>query len=75
MRPRKLPKIIHVKAIPGGSVVKSSPAIQEMQFPSLGWEDSSGGEGKATHSSILAWRIPDRGAWWVMAHEVSKSQT
>ena len=30
----------------------------------------------ATHSSILAWRIAmDRGAWWVTAHGVAKSQT
>ena len=28
----------------------------------------------ATHSSILAWRIPMHGgAWWVMVHEVAKS--
>ena len=30
----------------------------------------------ATHSSILAWRIPmDRGTWWTVVHEVAKSQT
>ena len=30
----------------------------------------------ATHSSILAWRIPrDRGAWWATVHRVPKSQT
>ena len=30
----------------------------------------------ATHSSILAWRIPmDRGAWWTIVHEIIKSQT
>ena len=30
----------------------------------------------ATHSSILAWRIPmDRGAWQATDHGVSKSQT
>jgi len=35
---------------------------QEMQVPSLGQEDPLE-EGVATHSSILAWRIPrDRGA-------------
>ena len=28
-----------------------------MQVPSLGWEDPLQ-EGMATHSSILAWRIP-----------------
>ena len=33
-------------------------------------------EGMATHSSILAWRIPmDRGAWWATFHGVAKSQT
>ena len=30
----------------------------------------------ATHSSILAWRIPmDRGVWPAMVHGVAKSQT
>ena len=30
----------------------------------------------ATHSSILAWRIPmDRGAWWAAAHRVTRSWT
>ena len=47
------------------SVVKSPPAMQEtleMRVQSLGWEDPLE-EGMATHSSILAWRIPmDRGA-------------
>ena len=33
-------------------------------------------EGMATHSSILAWRIPmDRGAWWDTVHRVALSQT
>ena len=33
-------------------------------------------EGMATHSSVLAWRIPmDRGAWWATVHGVAKSQT
>ena len=33
-------------------------------------------KGMATHSSILAWRIPmDRGAWWATADGVAKSQT
>ena len=33
-------------------------------------------KGMATHSSILAWRIPmDRGAWWATVHGVSKSWT
>ena len=42
--------------LPGGSVVKNLPAMQEMQFPFLGWEDPL--EEMETHSSILAWKIP-----------------
>ena len=38
-------------------MVKNSPAMQETWVWSLGWEDSLE-EGMATHSSILAWRIP-----------------
>ena len=38
-------------------MVKNLPAMQETQVQSLGWEDLSA-EGMATHSSILAWRIP-----------------
>ena len=41
----------------GGSVVKNQPAKQEMWVPSLGQEDALEKE-MATHSSILAWRIP-----------------
>ena len=33
-------------------------------------------EEMATHSSILAWRIPmDMGVWWAIVHGVTKSQT
>ena len=40
-----------------------------------GWEDPLE-EGMATHSSILAWRIPmDREAWWATVCLVTKSQT
>jgi len=38
-------------------MVKNLPRIQETQAPSLGQEDPLE-KGKATHSSILAWRIP-----------------
>ena len=38
-------------------MVNSLPAIQEAQVESLGWEDPLEKE-MATHSSILAWRIP-----------------
>ena len=37
--------------------VKSLPEMQEAQVQSLGWEDPLKKE-MATHSSILAWRIP-----------------
>ena len=38
-------------------LVKNLPAMQETWVQSLGWEDPPE-KGKATHSSILAWRIP-----------------
>ena len=38
-------------------LVKNLPAMQETWVRSLGWEDHVE-KGKATHSSILAWRIP-----------------
>ena len=38
-------------------MVKNPPAMWETWVQSLGWEDSLE-EGMATHSSILAWRIP-----------------
>ena len=37
--------------------VESPPAVWETWVRFLGWEDPLE-EGKATHSSILAWRIP-----------------
>ena len=51
--------------------VKHLPAVWETWVQSLGWEDSLD-KGKATHSSILAWRIP-----WTeyVAHGVAKSWT
>ena len=38
-------------------MVKNRPAMQETQIQSLGWEDSLE-KGMATHSSVLARRIP-----------------
>ena len=38
-------------------MVKNLPAMQETWVQSLGWEDPLE-KGMATHSSILAWRIP-----------------
>ena len=44
-------------ASPVGQLVKNLPTIRETWVQSLGWEDPLE-KGKATHSSILAWRIP-----------------
>ena len=51
--------------------VKHLPAMQETWVWSLGWEDSLE-KGKATHSSILAWRIPwteEPGGLWSMGSQ------
>ena len=56
-------------------IVENSPAMWETWVRFLAWEDPLE-EGMATHSSILAWRIPmDRGAWWAIVNGVTKSQT
>ena len=47
-------------------LVKNLPVVRETWVRPLGWEDPLE-KGKATHSSILAWRIP--------VHGVTKSQT
>ena len=40
----------------GGVEEGDLPAVQETWVPSLGWKDALK-KGKATHDSILAWRI------------------
>ena len=42
---------------PVAQLIKNPPAMQETWIQSLGWEDPLE-KGIATHSSILAWRIP-----------------
>ena len=42
---------------PGGSGGKDLPAVQETRVLSLGLEDPLE-QGRAIHSSILAWRVP-----------------
>ena len=49
-------------------MVKNLPAIQENRVQFLGREDPLE-KGMATHSSILAWRIP----WLATVHGVTKS--
>ena len=54
-------------------MVKNLPAMRETWGQSPGWEDPLE-EGMATHSSVLAWRIPiDRGAWQATVHGVTES--
>ena len=59
-------------------MVKNLAAMQEPQerkILSLGWKDPLE-KGMATHSSILAWRIPmDREVWQATVHKVAKSRT
>ena len=56
--------------------VKHLPTMRETRVQSLGWEDLLEKE-MATHSSVLAWRIP-----WIeeadrlhTVHRVAKGQT
>ena len=64
---------------PSGSAGKE-PACQCRRHKRFGFDPWVGKipleEGMATHSSILAWRIPlDRGAWKATVCGVAKSQT
>ena len=48
--------------------------MQETQVQFLGWEDPLEKETE-TLSSILAWRIPWRRAWWAAVYGVAQSRT
>ena len=61
-------QLLFLLGFPVAQLIKNLPAVQEIWVQSLGWEDSLE-KGKATHSSILAWRIP-----WIV-HGVAKSRT
>ena len=52
---------------PVAQLVKNLPAVPETWVQSLGLEDPLE-KGKATHSSVLAWRMP-----WTVSHGVTKS--
>ena len=61
--PKNVPRTLRGGGFPGGSAVKNLPAMQEtqeMELRSLGQEDPLEKE-MATHSSVLAWRIPGMG--------------
>ena len=59
---------------PGGSEGKES-ACNAGDITDMGWENPLE-EGMATHSSILAWRIPmDRGTWRATVRGIAKSWT
>ena len=63
------------EGFPGSSAGKESACKLVTQIWSLGWANPLEKE-TATHSSILAWRIPmDRGAWQATTHGVAQSQT
>ena len=55
--------------------VKNPSVMWETWVHFLGWEDPPE-KGTATHSSILAWRIPRaKRAWQTTVHRVGKSRT
>ena len=67
-------RIMLLVGIPGDSEDKESACNAGDLRRTLGWEDLLEKE-MATHTSILAWRIPmDRGVWWAAAHGITKSQ-
>ena len=56
-------------------LVKNTPVMWETWVQYLEWKDPLE-DSIATHSSILAWRIPmDRGAWRATVHGVTKNYT
>ena len=68
---KKIIRVIYILGFPGDSDVKNLPTRQETQVRSLGQEDHLE-KGMATHSSILAWRIPwteEPGGLWSMGSQ------
>ena len=61
---------------PGVSDGKESACLQFMRHGFNPSQEDSLKKGMATHSSILAWRIPmDRGAWQDTVHRATRCQT
>ena len=61
---------LFLRAFLVAQLVKNQPAIRKTWVGSLGWEDPLE-KGKATHSRILAWRIP----WTVQSMGLQKDTT
>ena len=66
-----------MRGFPNDSVIKNSPAMQELQemwVQSLGREDCpGGGNGNPLQYSCLENSL-DRGAWWTVVRGVAKNQ-
>ena len=74
MLEKGLPNYPVFLGFPYGSLVKNLPAMWETSIRFLGSEDPLE-EGMATHSSILAQRIPmDRGAWLATVQELDMTK-
>ena len=72
---RNINNLRYARASLVAQMAKNLHAKWETWIQSLGSEDPLE-EGMATHSSILAWRIPmDRRTWWARVHGVAYSQT
>ena len=71
------PTDFHLMAlvVKGGSAVKNSPANpgDAGSIPRSGRFHPLEEE-MATHSNILAWRMPWTRAWWATVHSLAKSQ-
>ena len=61
------------KGFPGGSDDKESASNEGDSSIVLKWGKKSLEKERTTHSSILAWRIPDRGVWLATVHGFTKS--
>ena len=62
-----------VRKVPFYLLQYSWASLVAQMVKNLGWEDPLE-EGMATHSSVLAWRIPsNRGAWHATLHGVAKT--
>ena len=69
--------------LPNPGIEPRSPALQADALTSEPPRKPAGGscqedpleKGVAAHSSLLAWRIPDRGAWEATVRRVAESQT